>query len=140
MLTVYRAAAVCAMLLCVVYSALAQESDWSTADRLTGTLKKIKDSGVIRIGHRESSIPFAFMDSRGQPIGYSVDLCNAIVADVVDELGGKEVRVEYRKVTPENRFAVLLSGEIDLECGSTTNNLERRKQICERAYCGSFSS
>jgi glutamate/aspartate transport system substrate-binding protein len=129
MLTVYRAAAVCAILLCVVYSALAQESDWSTPDRLTGTLKKIKDSGVIRIGHRESSIPFAFMDSRGQPVGYSVDLCNAIVADIVDELGGKEVRVEYRKVTPENRFALLLSGEIDLECGSTTNNLERRKQV-----------
>jgi glutamate/aspartate transport system substrate-binding protein len=127
--TLYRAAAACALSLCIALTAAAQESDAFTPDRLTGTLKKIKDSGVIRLGYRENSAPFAFSDPRGQPVGYSIDLCNAIVEEVIDELGGAEIRVEYQVVTPENRFSVLLAGEIDLECGSTTDNLERRKQV-----------
>jgi glutamate/aspartate transport system substrate-binding protein len=109
-------------------TASAQESSPFMPDRLAGTLKSIKDRGAIAIGHRENSIPFSFRDSRGQAVGYSIDLCAAIVEQVMDELGGAEIRVDYRIVTPENRFALLLSGEIDLECGSTTNNLERRKQ------------
>jgi ABC-type amino acid transport substrate-binding protein len=95
----------------------------------TGTLKKIEDTGVIRLGHRENSIPFSFRNARGQPIGYAIDLCNAIVEDIAYELDGREIRVEYRPVTPENRFDLLVAGEIDLECGSTTNNLERRKRV-----------
>ncbi|HSF47337.1 MAG TPA: amino acid ABC transporter substrate-binding protein [Burkholderiales bacterium] len=127
MLTIlFRAALVCTLGLALL--AVAQESDFATPDRLTGTLKKVRDSGVIRIGHRENSVPFAFLDPKGQPIGYSIDLCNAIVEQVIDELGGRDIRVEYRPVTPENRFALLTSGEIDLECGSTTSNLERQKQ------------
>jgi ABC-type amino acid transport substrate-binding protein len=92
----------------------------------TGTLKKVNESGVLRIGHRENSPPFAFLDSKGKPIGYALDLCAVVVEEVVAELR-KDIRVEYRPVTPENRFDLLNSGAIDLECGSTTNNFERRK-------------
>jgi len=92
----------------------------------TGTLKKVNDSGVLRIGHRENSPPFAFLDPKGRPVGYALDLCAVVVEEVVTELR-KDIRVEYRPVTPENRFDLLNSGAIDLECGSTTNNFERRK-------------
>jgi glutamate/aspartate transport system substrate-binding protein len=92
----------------------------------TGTLKKINDSGVLRIGYRENSPPFAFLDSRGKPVGYALDLCAIVVDEIVAELG-KDIRVEYRPVTPENRFDLVNAGAVDLECGSTTNNVERRK-------------
>jgi glutamate/aspartate transport system substrate-binding protein len=92
----------------------------------TGTLKKVNESGVLRIGHRENSPPFAFLDPKGKPVGYALDLCAVVVEEIVTELR-KDIRVEYRPVTPENRFDLLSSGAIDLECGSTTNNLERRK-------------
>jgi glutamate/aspartate transport system substrate-binding protein len=125
----FRVTVGCALLLGVALTAAAQESDPFTPDRLTGTLKKIKDSGIIKVGHRENSVPFAFLGPKGQPLGYSIDLCNAIVEQAVNELGEEEIRAEYRPVTPENRFSLLVSGDIDLECGSTTNNLERRKQV-----------
>jgi ABC-type amino acid transport substrate-binding protein len=125
----FRVTVACALLLGVALSATAQESDPFTPDRLIGTLKKIKDSGIIKVGHRENSVPFAFLGPKGQPLGYSIDLCNAIVEQAVNELGEEEIRAEYRPVTPENRFSLLVSGDIDLECGSTTNNLERRKQV-----------
>ena len=92
----------------------------------TGTLKKVNESGVLRIGHRENSPPFAFLDPKGKPVGYALDLCAVVVEEIVTELR-KDIRVEYRAVTPENRFDLLNSGAIDLECGSTTNNFERRK-------------
>ena len=94
----------------------------------SGTLKKVNDSGAMRIGHRENSPPFAFLDANGKPIGYALDLCAEVLEEVSAELG-KEVRVEYRAVTPENRFELLTSGAIDLECGSTTNNAERRRTV-----------
>jgi glutamate/aspartate transport system substrate-binding protein len=62
-------------------------------------------------------------------VGYSLDLCTALVEDIVDELGGIELRIEFQPVTPENRFARVASGDVDIECGSTTNNLERRRQV-----------
>ena len=99
-----------------------------SAQELTGTLKKIKDSGVITIGYRESSIPFAYLNLRHQPIGYSIDLCNDIADDVAEEIE-KEVTVAYKPVTPENRISLLLAGEIDLECGSTTSNFARQKRV-----------
>jgi ABC-type amino acid transport substrate-binding protein len=114
-------------LLCAALAAGAQESPPGTVDRLTGTLKKIKDGGVVRIGHRENSSPFSFLDDAKRPVGYSIDLCLAIVEDVADELGAEELRVAYRPVTPENRFVLVQTGEVDLECGSTTANIERRK-------------
>jgi ABC-type amino acid transport substrate-binding protein len=115
-----------ALALCLVHSATAQQRDASFVIRYTGTLKKIYDSGIVRIGHRQNSPPFAFLDSKGKPLGYSLDLCEIVVEEIATELG-KDIRVEYRAVTPENRFDLLNSGDIDLECGSTTNNAERRK-------------
>lgn len=94
----------------------------------TGTLKKINDLGVIRLGYRENSPPFAFHATNGKPIGYSLDLCDVIVEEVAAELR-KDIRVEMRPVTPENRFELVKSGEIDLECGSTVNSIERRKEL-----------
>jgi len=94
--------------------------------RHTGTLKKIDDSGTVVLGHRTNSPPFAFLDGDGKPIGYSLDLCEIVVEEVGNELG-KSIRVVYRPVTPENRFDLVRNGDVDLECGSTTNNAERRK-------------
>ena len=96
--------------------------------RYTGTLKKIADSGVVRIGHRENSPPFAFLDKSGKPVGYSLDLCEIVVEEIAAELA-KDIRAELVPVTPENRFDNVTSGNIDLECGSTTNNAERRKTV-----------
>ena len=116
-------------LLCAALVGWAQDSPTGTLDRITGTLKTIKDSGVVRIGHRENSLPFSFLDDAKRPVGYSIDLCLAIVEDVVDELRADELKVAYRPVTPENRFVLVQTGEVDLECGSTTANLERRKLV-----------
>ena len=117
-----------ALALCWSEPATAQQRDTSFAVPYTGTLKKINDSGEIRIGYRENSPPFAFLDAQRKPVGYSLDLCEIVVEEVVAELG-KDVRVTRRPVTPENRFELVTSGEVDLECGSTTNNLERRKTM-----------
>jgi len=90
----------------------------------SGTLQKIHQSGVIRIGYRENSPPFAFLDKDRKPIGYSLDLCEVVLEEIGLELH-KDLRVEYRPVTPENRFDLVTAGAIDLECGSTTNTKER---------------
>jgi glutamate/aspartate transport system substrate-binding protein len=99
------------------------------AQELTGTLKKIKDSKTVTLGYRESSIPFSYVNKVGEPIGYSIDLCNAVVDEVSKELEGVEIAVKYRKVTAETRIPALKSGEVDLECGSTTANFERKKEV-----------
>jgi glutamate/aspartate transport system substrate-binding protein len=98
------------------------------ADELLGTLKSAKDTGVLTLGYRESSIPFSFLNARKHPIGYAMDLCEAIVEAVRDELG-REVVIKYKPVTSETRIPALVAREIDLECGSTTNNTERQKQV-----------
>jgi ABC-type amino acid transport substrate-binding protein len=115
-----------AVALCMVHPVIAQQSAPPFVVPYSGTLKKINDSGVLRIGYRENSPPFAFLDAKGKPIGYSLDLCEVVVEEIIAELR-KDIRVGYRPVTPENRFDLLNSGAIDLECGSTTNNTERRK-------------
>ena len=94
-----------------------------------GTLKKIKDSGSITIGHRDASIPFSYYDDRQQPVGYAVDLCMRIVDAVKSELKMPKLEVKYQLVTSANRIPLMANGTIDLECGSTTNNLERQKQV-----------
>jgi glutamate/aspartate transport system substrate-binding protein len=114
--------------LCLAQPAIAQQPGTAFVVPYTGTLKKIYDSGVVRIGYRQNSPPFAFLDRSGKPIGYSLDLCEIVVEEIIAELG-RDVRIEYRPVTPENRLDLVNSGEIDLECGSTTNNAERRKAV-----------
>ncbi|MBI4123625.1 MAG: amino acid ABC transporter substrate-binding protein [Betaproteobacteria bacterium] len=94
-----------------------------------GTLKKIKDSGSITIGHRDASIPFSYYDDQQKPIGYAMDLCHRIVDAVKKELKMKKVDIKYQLVTSANRIPLMANGTIDLECGSTTNNLERQKQV-----------
>ena len=92
------------------------------------TLKRIDETRVVRLGHRANSPPFAFLDAKKKPIGYSLDLCEIVVDEIAREVG-KELTVEFRPVTPENRLELVRSGEIDLECGSTTNTAERRKIV-----------
>jgi len=99
------------------------------AQELTGTLKKIKDAGSITIGHRETSIPFSYLDDKQLPIGYSMDLCMAIVEEVKKELAMPTLAVKYNPVTSQTRIPLMSNGTIDIECGSTTNNLTRQKQV-----------
>lgn len=97
------------------------------ADELKGTLKKADASGAVTIGYRESSIPFSYLPSGAkQPIGYAIDLCREIVDDMAKELG-KTLEIRFKPVTSASRFDAVTSGEVDLECGSTTANAERRK-------------
>jgi glutamate/aspartate transport system substrate-binding protein len=99
------------------------------AQELTGTLKKVKETGAITIGHRESSIPFSYLDDKQQPIGYAMDLCMKIVDAVKTELKMPNLKVNLQPVTSGNRIPQLQAGNIDMECGSTTNSVERQKQV-----------
>jgi glutamate/aspartate transport system substrate-binding protein len=99
------------------------------AEELAGTLKKVKDSGTITIGYRETSIPFSFLDDKQQPVGYSMDICAAIVEEVKKELGLAMLAVKLNPVTPQTRIPLVMNGTIDLECGSTTNTLTRQRQV-----------
>ena len=99
------------------------------AQELTGTLKKIKETGSITIGHRESSIPFSFLDDKQQPVGYAMDLCMKIVDAVKAELKMPALKVSLQPVTSSNRIPLLQNGTIDLECGSTTNSVQRQQQV-----------
>ena len=99
------------------------------AQELTGTLKKIKDSGTITLGVRETSIPFSYLDDKQNAIGYSIDLCMAIVEEVKKELMMPTLMVKTNPVTSQTRIPLMSNGTIDMECGSTTNNLTRQKQV-----------
>lgn len=100
-----------------------------SAEELTGTLKKIKDTGVIALGHRESSIPFSYYDDKQQVVGYSHDIALRVVEAVKNELKLPSLQIKLVPVTSQNRIPLVQNGTVDLECGSTTNNLERQKQV-----------
>lgn len=100
-----------------------------TAQAQDGTLGKIKSSGAITIGHRDASLPFSYYDDKQQPIGYAMDLCARIVDAVKAELKLPNLKVNYQLVTSANRIPLLANGTIDLECGSTTNNVARQEQV-----------
>lgn len=99
------------------------------AQELTGTLKKIRDTGTITLGVRDSSIPFSYLDDRQAYQGYSIDLCMRIVDAVRKDLKLPNLNVKINPVTSATRIPLMANGTIDLECGSTTNNLERQKQV-----------
>jgi glutamate/aspartate transport system substrate-binding protein len=101
----------------------------ATAAGQEGTLKKIKDSGSITIGHRDASVPFSYYDDKQQPVGYAMDLCARIVDAVKKEVGVPNLKVNYQLVTSANRIPLMANGTIDLECGSTTNNVARQEQV-----------
>ncbi len=92
-------------------------------------LKRIKERGTINMGHREASVPFSYIGPDGVPIGYSIDLCNKIVESVKETLEMPDLAVKHVPVTPQTRIALIANGTIDMECGSTTNNLTRQKQV-----------
>lgn len=99
------------------------------AQELTGTLKKIKETGNITLGVRDSSIPFSYLDDKQSYQGYSIDLCMKIVTSVQKQLGLTALNVKLNPVTSATRIPLMANGTVDLECGSTTNNLERQKQV-----------
>ena len=101
----------------------------AVAAELTGTLKKIKDTGVMKIGHRDASIPFSYLDDKQKPVGYGVDICMKIAGAVKKELKMPNLKIEMVPVTSQTRIPILTGGNIDIECGSTTNSVERQKQV-----------
>ena len=101
----------------------------ASAQELYGTLKKIKDTGTIIIGHREASVPFAYIGPDGTPIGYSLDICHKIVERIKSDLNLDKLEIKYVPTTSQTRIPLLVNGTIDIECGSTTNNLTRAKQV-----------
>ncbi len=94
-----------------------------------GTLKKVKETGSITIGFRESSVPFSYLDDKQQPVGFAMDICAKIVDAVKKELKLTKLEVKLNPVTSATRIPLMANGTIDLECGSTTNNAERQKQV-----------
>lgn len=108
------------LLLAGCASAVAQESL---------TLRKIKESGVMTLGYRDSSIPFSYLDERQQPVGYSMDLCMRIVGAVRQRLAMPNLQVKLTPVTSATRLPLVANHMIDLECGTTTNNAERKKEV-----------
>ena len=101
----------------------------AAAQTLTGTMKKIKDTGAITVGHRESSIPFSYLDDKQQPIGYAMELCGRVIDALKAELKIPNLKVSLQPVTSSNRIPLLQNGTIDMECGSTTNSVERQKTV-----------
>jgi glutamate/aspartate transport system substrate-binding protein len=99
------------------------------ADDLTGTLKKIRDAGSISVGHRESSIPFSYYDDKNAVVGYSQDLVMLVVEAIKKKLNLPNLQVKLIPVTSQNRIPLVQNGTIDIESGSTTNNLERQQQV-----------
>jgi ABC-type amino acid transport substrate-binding protein len=91
-------------------------------------LDDIRSRGSIVLAHRESSVPFSFLDGSGKPVGYALDLCRRVAEAVRRKLEMKTIGVQYLKVTPADRIPAIVERRADLECGSTTNNTERRQQ------------
>jgi len=101
----------------------------ASAEDLTGTLKKVKDSGAITIGYRDSSVPFSYLGGDEKPVGYALDICYKIADAVKAKLGLPKLDVKLNPVTSATRIPLMANGTIDLECGSTTNNADRQKQV-----------
>jgi len=92
-------------------------------------LKKIKESGELTLGYRESSIPFSYLDDKAQPVGYSIELCGKVVDAIKAELKMPALKVNRQAVTSQNRIPLVANGTVQLECGSTVNNAERQAQV-----------
>src|SRR3954463_7146582 len=114
--------------LMLVAGAAGAQSDQPAPVQLTGTLQKARSSGAVTIAYRESSVPFSYLSARNEPVGYSIDLCRKLV-DAIGETVHRDVVIKWLPVTSESRIDAIVSGRADLECGSTTNNLERQKLV-----------
>jgi glutamate/aspartate transport system substrate-binding protein len=125
-LSVFLAGLLAAAVFVLAAPAQAQEQAAPTA--LTGTLAKARETGAITIGYRESSVPFSYLNARKEPIGYSIELCRALVTAIEDAVN-RSLTIKWVPVTSDSRIDAVASGKVDLECGSTTNNLERQKRV-----------
>ncbi|MBR0692017.1 amino acid ABC transporter substrate-binding protein [Bradyrhizobium lablabi] len=123
-----RALSACLLAACLLLTApaLAQTAG---NEGLSPTLANIKATHTVRLGYRESSPPFSFLDHSNRPIGYSLELCEAIVEEIGVEVDDADLKVDYVKVTSDDRIPAVVQNKIDLECGSTTANSERAKQV-----------
>jgi glutamate/aspartate transport system substrate-binding protein len=116
------------LLVCTLAAAVGVAAP-AAAEELSGSLAKIKESGAITLGFRESSLPFSYYDDNQKAIGYAMDLCYGIVDAVKSELKMDKLEVNLNAVTSATRIPLIANGTVDLECGSTTNNAEREKQV-----------
>jgi ABC-type amino acid transport substrate-binding protein len=116
-------ASACAVLLAALVLAVPVQ-----AQELTGTLAKARATGAITLGYRESSVPFSYLNARKEPIGYSIELCRSLVSSIEDAVN-KSLAIKWVPVTSDSRIDAVASGKVDLECGSTTSNLERQKRV-----------
>ena len=120
----YRSLGTALLSLVMVGSALP-----ARAQEAAGTLAKIKAAGEIVFGYRETSIPFSYIEKDQTPKGYSIDLCMRIADEVKQKIGNPALKVRFVPVSPQTRIPLLINGTIDIECGSTTNNLTRQEQV-----------
>jgi glutamate/aspartate transport system substrate-binding protein len=117
------------LLLAACLLATAATAQTGGGEGLSPTLAAIKNTHVVHLGYRESSPPFSFIDPSGRPIGYSLELCEAIVDEIGAEVDDPNLKIDYVKVTSDDRIPAVVQGKIDLECGSTTANAERGRQV-----------
>src|SRR5580658_5198773 len=101
----------------------------ASAQSLSPTLQKIKDAGTITIGHRDSSVPFSYLDNDQKPIGFSLELCDLAVAKIKAKLGQPGLKVAYQAVNSSNRIPLVKNGTVDIECGSTANTIPRQQEV-----------
>src|SRR5712672_1815328 len=101
----------------------------SSASAQDSTLARVKSSGAITFGYREASFGFSYLDGGGKPVGYSIDICNRIVEAIKTELKLPAIEIKYQAVTSANRIPLVQNGTVDIECGSTTNLIERQKLV-----------
>ena len=108
---------------------VAQDDRAAPVEILSGTLKRVAQAGTIRLGYRTDAAPFSFVSKAGEVQGYSIELCRAIAEAIGDAIGGVPPRIEFRQVTAADRLDRVAAGEVDLECGSTTNTTARRQRV-----------
>ncbi|HQR10586.1 MAG TPA: amino acid ABC transporter substrate-binding protein [Casimicrobiaceae bacterium] len=108
---------------------MAQGATGEWTDAISGRLQQIKATHAVRIGYRDSAIPFSYVGPDGVPVGYSIDICERIVATIAEELGVADLRAEYVRVTAVDRIERVVSGAVDIECGSTTITAARRREV-----------
>jgi len=117
------------LILGVAAAAIVGVSSPIQAQDLGPTLNRIAERGMVNLGHREASVPFAYIGDDGEPVGYSIDLCLHIVDRIEEAIGVEELEIRYIPVNPQTRIPLMANGTIDLECGSTTNNFTRQQQV-----------
>jgi glutamate/aspartate transport system substrate-binding protein len=109
--------------------ALASTLSTASGEGLSPTLQKIKDAGTITIGHRDSSVPFSYLDDNQKPIGFSLDLCGLVIAKIKSRIGRGDLKVAFQAVNSSNRIPLVKNGTVDIECGSTANTIARQQEV-----------